>query len=73
MADKGVGKARSTCRESVDVRRPGLRMPAQRADPVVEVVEDDEEDVGLLRSGLPRRDRKEEKSEAELGGRSHSR
>ena len=42
----GVGKGDTTLGEAVDVWRLDLRMAAQRPDPVVEVVDGDEEDVG---------------------------
>ena len=43
----GVVKQYSARREPIEVRRLRLRMPAEAADPVVEVVHRDEEDVGL--------------------------
>ena len=41
-----VGEQRAALGQPVDVRRPDLRMPAQAADPVVLVVDRDEQDVG---------------------------
>ena len=37
--------------QPVDVRRLGLRVPSEAADPVVQVVDRDEEDVGAVRGG----------------------
>ena len=47
----GVGEGGAAGGELVDVRRLRLRVAAERADPVVQVVEGDEQDVGLLRGG----------------------
>ena len=41
-----VGEQRAPLREPVDVRRLHLRMAAEAADPVVLVVDGDEQDVG---------------------------
>ena len=43
----GIGKQSSPCRQPVEVRGLDLRMPAQATDPVVEVVDGQEQDVGL--------------------------
>ena len=38
--------------EPVDVRRLHLRVAAQRADPVVQIVDRNEKNIGRLRAGL---------------------
>ena len=43
-----VGEEHATAREAVEVRRPCLRMSAQNADPVIEIVDRNEEDIGLF-------------------------
>jgi hypothetical protein len=48
----GVGKGHSHLGKSVEVGRDRVRMAAKRADPVVQVIDDDEENVRLL--GLDR-------------------
>ena len=47
----GVAEQGAAPREPVDVGRPRLRMTAEAADPVVQVVDGDEEDVGLAPGG----------------------
>jgi len=44
----GVREQRPARRECVDVRRLDLRMPVQAADPIIQVVDGDDEDVGLV-------------------------
>ena len=47
-----IGEEDPTGRETVDVRREGLRMAVKAADPVVEVVDSDHQDVRrILRRG----------------------
>ena len=43
----GIIKENSGCGQAVEVRGPGLRMPAQATDPVVEVVHGNEQNVGF--------------------------
>ena len=47
----GAGEGDAQLREPVNVRRLGLRVAPEVADPVVEVVHGDEEDVGFLGIG----------------------
>ena len=47
----GVGEERAARGEAVHVRRLHLRMPSETADPVVLIVNGEEEDVGLRRGG----------------------
>jgi len=47
----GIGEQRAPRRESIDVGRMRLGMPAQAAHPVVEVVHGDQQYVGLLCGG----------------------
>ena len=42
-----VDEQRAALGQAVDVRRAGLRMPIETADPVVEIIDDDEEHVRL--------------------------
>lgn len=42
-----VGEEDASLSEAIDVRRARLRMTTETADPVIEVVNGDEEDVGL--------------------------
>ncbi len=42
-----VVKENSGTRKTVQIRGPGLRMPAQATDPIVQVVHRDEENVGF--------------------------
>ena len=42
-----IGEQRAARRQPVDARRLRLRMPAQAADPIVEVIDGDQEDIGL--------------------------
>ena len=51
----GVVKQYSARREPIEVRRLRLRMPAEAADPVVEVVHREKQDVGPLVTGRQRR------------------
>jgi hypothetical protein len=43
-----VGESGSHRREAIEVRGFNLRMPAQRRNPVVEVIDSDEKDVRLF-------------------------
>ena len=43
----GIGKQHSFGRQSVHVRRPGLRIAVERVRPVVEIIDGDEQDVGF--------------------------
>src|SRR5437764_5072224 len=45
-----VEERRAACGERIQRRRLRQRMSAERGDPVVEIVDNDEEDVGLGRS-----------------------
>jgi len=51
----GVRENRSARRESIDARRFDLRVTAEAADPIVEIIDRDEEDVGAI-SGASARD-----------------
>ncbi len=51
-----VGERGAACCEPVKVRRLHLRVPAERPDPVVQVVDRDEQDVRLLRAFGERRE-----------------
>ena len=42
-----VGEENSTGRQSIQIRRDRLWMPAQTADPIVQIIHGDEEHVGL--------------------------
>ena len=44
----GIGESCATCSQAVDVGRFRLRVPAEVADPVVLVIDGDEEDVGFF-------------------------
>lgn len=44
-----VGEERAALGEPVNVRRLHLRMPAEAADPVVLIINGEEEDIGLRR------------------------
>ena len=35
--------------ESIDVGSPGVRMPTEAADPVIQIVYSDEQDIGFFR------------------------
>jgi hypothetical protein len=54
----GVGEKHTALCETIDVGGFGLRMAPETANPVVEVVDGDEEDVGLA-GGERRGDREE--------------
>jgi hypothetical protein len=41
----GIGKKNATIREAINVRRVSLGMPAQTADPIIEIINRDEQDV----------------------------
>ncbi len=45
----GIREQHPALRQPVKVRRLGLRMPAETADPVIQIVHSDEEDVRLRR------------------------
>ena len=51
-----VREQRAAPRQAVDVRRPRLRMSAQAPDPIVEVVDGDEQDVRPPFRGMARRE-----------------
>jgi hypothetical protein len=62
----GVRERHPARRQPIDVRRPHLRVPAQRANPIVQVVRRDEEHVGVLalrrqRRGWDKQRREEER------------
>lgn len=57
----GIREKHPTLRQPVKVRRLRLRMSAQAADPVIEIVHRDEEDVWRCGQGLAARERKERK------------
>jgi hypothetical protein len=46
-----LGEEHSTLRETIEIRGDGLGMALETAQPIVEIVNGDEEDVGALRSG----------------------
>jgi hypothetical protein len=46
----GVEKGGAAAREGVEVRRLRERMAAERSDPVVQIIDEDEEDVGFRRT-----------------------
>ena len=52
----GVGEERPAPCQAVDVRRLGLRMSAQASDPIVQVIDRDEQDVGPALGGQAGRD-----------------
>ena len=66
-----VGEEHAAAREAVEVRRPCLRMTAQNADPVIEIVDRNEEDVGLFdrrrSSGLSWDSKQESEAEKDKG------
>lgn len=45
----GIGEQCAAFGEAIDVRREGLRMALEAPDPVVEIIDSDEQDVGFLR------------------------
>ena len=42
-----VVEEHAPCREPINVRRLCLRVPAHAADPVIEVIDGDEQDIGF--------------------------
>ena len=50
-----VGEQRPAPSQAVDVRRPRLRVPTQASNPIVQVVDRDEQDVRPPIRGLARR------------------
>ena len=48
----GIGKNHPLGSQFIHVRRPGLRVALQHARPVIQIIDGDEEDIGLLLSLL---------------------
>ena len=42
-----VGEKNPSSGEPVNVGRPGVRMPTEAANPVVQIIDGDEEDIGF--------------------------
>ena len=61
----GVGEEGAPLGEGVDVRCPGLGMSAEAADPVVEVVDGDEDDVGFFCGGAGEKEGEAEEEDAD--------
>lgn len=44
----GIGKQRASLGKSIDVRCQSLRMASQTADPIIQVVDGNQEDIGAF-------------------------
>lgn len=66
----GIGEQCAAFGEAIDVRREGLRMALEAPDPVVEIIDSDEQDVGFLRQrrGAEKNEQKAGAEEMHGGG-----
>lgn len=58
-----VGESRSRFGEGIDVRSLHIGMPSEIANPIVLIVDRDHKDVGLLRRGGKRSEKRENSEE----------